>query len=84
MNTITLEKAQATLPQLVKDVVDNFDQTVINTEDGEAVVLLSLDEFNAWQETMYLLSTPANAAHLAQSIAEDRANQYQTQSLIDE
>jgi hypothetical protein len=27
-------------------------------------------EFNSWQETLYLLSNPANAEHLRQSIAE--------------
>jgi antitoxin YefM len=32
--------------------------------------MLSMDEFNAWQETAYLLSNPANAARLRKSIAE--------------
>ena len=31
---------------------------------------MSLDEFNSWQETLYLLSNPANAEHLRESIAQ--------------
>jgi antitoxin YefM len=34
---------------------------------------MALDEFNAWQETFYLLSNPANAAHIFQSIKEIEA-----------
>ena len=43
------------------------------TDAGERVVVLSLDEFNAWHETLYLVANPANAAHLRQSIAEFEA-----------
>jgi antitoxin YefM len=37
---------------------------------GDRIVLVPLDEFNAWQETMYLLSNPANAERLRRSIAQ--------------
>ncbi len=49
----------------------------------ERAVLLSLDEFNSWQETLYLLSNPANAAHLRGSIAEAEAGQIVERELID-
>jgi antitoxin YefM len=34
------------------------------------VVVMPLDEFNSWQETAYLLSTPANAKALRESVAQ--------------
>ena len=37
------------------------------------VVLVPLDEYNSWKETLYLLSNPANAEHLRRSIAEAEA-----------
>lgn len=46
-----------------------------HSETGETINLLSPDEYNAWQETLYLLSTAANAEQLMRSIAEDRAGQ---------
>jgi antitoxin YefM len=47
--------------------------TIVVTENGGQVVFLSLDEYNSWQETLYLLASPANADHLRQSIAEAQA-----------
>jgi antitoxin YefM len=44
---------------------------------------MSLDEFNSWRETLYLLANPANAAHLRQSIAEFQAEQASEQELLD-
>ena len=38
-------------------------------EDRKAV-LMSESEFNSWQETIYLVSNPANAEHLRKSLAE--------------
>ncbi len=38
--------------------------------DGRHVVMLSEAEWNSIQETLYLLSNPANAAHLRRSIEE--------------
>jgi antitoxin YefM len=40
------------------------------TDQGDQVVAMPLDEFKPWKETLYLLSNPANAAHLRRSIAE--------------
>ncbi|MHB8211903.1 MAG: type II toxin-antitoxin system Phd/YefM family antitoxin [Acidithiobacillus sp.] len=43
--------------------------------DRRNAVLLSQDLFDSLMETVYLLRSPANAAHLAQSIAQDQAGQ---------
>ena len=70
MNAVTVNEAKRDLDALIARVVSNAEPTVITTDTGQQIVLLSLDELNAWQETAYLLSNPANAAHLRQSIAE--------------
>ena len=38
--------------------------------DAEDVVMMSLESFNSLMETVHLLKSPANAAHLARSIAQ--------------
>jgi len=38
--------------------------------DNQNVVMMPLEDFNGWKETMYLLSTPANAESLRKSINE--------------
>lgn len=44
---------------------------------------MSLETVNSWQETVYLLKTPANAAHLAKSIQQSRASKAKPHDLVD-
>jgi len=44
---------------------------------------MSLDEFNSWQETLYLLSNPANAEHLMESIKQAKSGNKSVKELID-
>ena len=41
-------------------------------------------QFNGWMETMYLLRSPANAKHLAESIAQVEAGKVKDHPLIDD
>jgi antitoxin YefM len=70
MNAVTLKDAKLHLEQLVEKAIANAEPTIIVTVSGEQVVFLSLDEYNSWKETLYLLANPANAEHLRRSIAE--------------
>lgn len=70
MNMVTVNEAKRNLDSLIKKIFSDAEPTIITTETGQQIVLLSLDEFNSWQETAYLLSNPANAARLRKSIAE--------------
>ena len=64
-------------------MIADAEPAIVCTETGEQVVLISLDEFNSWKETIYLLSNPANAAHLRKSLAEANAGQIQEKELVD-
>jgi len=83
MNAVTLNDAKQNLERLVQQVIEDADPTIICTDTGEQVVLLTLDEFNSWKETLYLLSNPANAAHLLKSISEAQAGRIQEKELVD-
>jgi antitoxin YefM len=83
MQAVTLKEAKKNLEQLIDQVIADAEPTIVVTETGQQVVFLPLDEYNAWQETRYLLANPANAAHLRQSIAEAQAGNLQEQELID-
>jgi antitoxin YefM len=72
MNVVTVNEAKRDLDSLIAKVVSNAEPIIITMDTGQQIVLLPLDEFNAWQETAYLLSNPAHAAHLRQSIAEQQ------------
>ena len=64
MNSITLTEAKQNLERVIDRVLSDAEPTILLTDNGKQIVLLSLDEFNSWKETLYLLSSPANAAHL--------------------
>jgi len=83
MNTLTVFQAENNFRKIIQQILADVEPTIIVTEEGESVVMLPLDEYNAWQETLYLLSTPANAEHLRQSIAEDQAGYTTQQDLIE-
>jgi len=51
--------------------------------DAPDAVVMSLETFNSWQETVHLMKTPANAAHLAKSIAQLRAGKLKPHRLAD-
>lgn len=83
MNIVTVQEAKGNLDSLIAEVFSNAEPTVITSEIGQHIVMLSLDEFNAWQETVYLLSNPANAAHLRRSIAEAEEGKTVERELIE-
>lgn len=67
MTATTLTKAQENLPQLVEDVNCGSPVIIVN-DDGENAVLVSEEEWNSIQETMYLYSIPG----MVESILEAR------------
>jgi antitoxin YefM len=83
MNAVTLNDAKQNLAQLIETTLTNAEPTIICTDKGQRVVFLSLDEFNSWRETLYLLSNPANARHLRHSISETQAGKISERELLD-
>ena len=84
MQAITLKSAKRNLPQLVQQVLADAEARIVVTDEGQQVVVMPLDEFNSWKETLYLLSNPVNAAHLRHSMAEAAAGQTEQRELISE
>lgn len=73
MNSINLANSNHDLGQVAAKVIADAEPTVVDLGSGERVVVMPLEDFNAWQETVYLIKNPANAAHLSKSIAEAQA-----------
>ena len=73
MRTISFSEARNRLKEVIDQVVDDADVAIITRRDAPDAVVMSLETFNSWQETVHLLKTQANAAHLAKSIRQLRA-----------
>ena len=83
MTAITVNEAKENLERIISHVLDSDEPAILRTESGQEVVVLPLEDFNSWKETIYLLSNSANAAHLQKSIEEARAGQIQEKELLD-
>lgn len=84
MRIVNFSEARNNLRAVIDRVVEDADVTVIARRDAPDAVLMSLDHYNSLMETVHLLGSPANAAHLAKSIAQARAGQAQRRDLIDD
>jgi antitoxin YefM len=72
MTAVTISQAREQLFPLVRQVNEDHSTVEIVSRNGNAV-LMSADDYSSMQETLYLLSTPANAARLSRSIDQLRA-----------
>ena len=70
MDVITYSEARANLKGIMDQVVSDRTHVVVTRQKAEAIVMGSLEDWNAIEETMYLLSNRTNADRLRQSIEQ--------------
>lgn len=70
---LSYSEARGSLKQVMDDVCHTHSPAIITRRQGEHVVMMSLDDYNSMEETLYLLKSPANAAHLYESIEAIKA-----------
>ena len=84
MKIVTFTEARNKLKAVLDRVVDDADYTIITRRDADDTVVMSLEYFNSLLETVHLLKSPANAAHLERSIAQYKQGQVKEKDLLDE
>ena len=57
-------------PTMMVKVTNDHVPLIITSEYCQPVVMMSLADFNAWQETEYLTRSPANAKDLMEAVQE--------------
>jgi antitoxin YefM len=68
MTALTYSAARENLASTMDRVCQNHDPVIITRNRDQAVVMLSLEDFESLQETSYLLRSPVNARRLLDSI----------------
>ncbi|MFM7520992.1 MAG: type II toxin-antitoxin system Phd/YefM family antitoxin [Planctomycetota bacterium] len=69
MDTITYTAARAHLAHTMDRVCADHEPLIITRNGEQSVVMMSLDDYKALEETAYLLRAPANARRLLAAIA---------------
>ena len=84
MRTVTFTEARNRLKSVLDRVTNDADIAVITRRNAGDAVVMSLDYYNSLVETVHLLNSPANAAHLAESIRQFRAGDTVERSTLDD
>lgn len=84
MDAISYTAARANLAQTMNRVCGDHEPLIITRNGQPSVVMLSLDDYKALEETAYLLRSPANARRLLDAIDSLEAGRGQARSLRDD
>ena len=81
--SISASEARQRLFPLLGQVNTDHQPVRITSKAGDAV-LMSADDYDSWQETVYLLRSPENARRLMEAVARDKARQPALTKSVDE
>ena len=70
MDAIAYSTARANLASTMDRVCNDHEALIITRNGAQSVVMLSLEDFQALEETAYLLRSPANAKRLLTAAAQ--------------
>ncbi|MGQ0609965.1 MAG: type II toxin-antitoxin system Phd/YefM family antitoxin [Paracoccaceae bacterium] len=73
MRILSSTELRANLASVLDQVTADHAPVIIHRAKGKPVVMVSLEDWEAMDETTYLLSSPANAAQLRQALADAEA-----------
>ena len=83
MSVISFTEAREKLASVMDQACDDRAPVIITRQKKPSMVLLSLAEFEAMEETLHLLRSPRNAERLMQSIEAAERGDVTEQVLID-
>ena len=84
MDTLSYSAFRSHLASTLDKVNDDHKPVIITRQNGKPAVVMSLEDFQSYQETAYLMASPKNAQRLSQAIAQVEKGKLKKQGLIDE
>ncbi len=82
MESISYSAVRYKLKETMNKVCDDREPVIITRRDGDAVVMLSLEEYNALDETAHLTRSPKNRKRLETALSEFNQGKYEEIKLI--
>lgn len=84
MRVVNFSDARNRLKTVIDQVVNDEDVAIITRRDAEDAVVMSLNHFNSLMETVHLLKSPANVAHLSKSIKQYHSGKTEPHELVND
>lgn len=83
MDAISYTTARNNLAQTMDQVCEDHAPVIITRNKSQSVVMISLEDYEALQETTFLLRVPANARRLLESVAELELGEGKERELVE-
>ena len=83
MRVVSFSEARESFKAVLDRVEADADVTLITRRHAQSAVVMSLDTYNSLMETVHLLRSPANAAHLQRSLEQAERGELLAHPLID-
>jgi antitoxin YefM len=83
MQVVSFSEARESFKAVLDRVEADADVTLITRRHAQGAVLMSLATYNSLMETVHLLRSPANAAHLQRSLEQAERGEWLEHALIE-
>lgn len=84
MDAISYTAARNNLARTIDKVNEDHTPVIITRQKGKSAVLISLDDYNAYEETAYLMRSPKNAERLLQAVQDIKNGKHTEKGLIED
>ena len=84
MDTMSYSLFRSHLASTLDKVNDDHKPVLITRQNGKPAIVMSLEDFKAYEETACLMASPKNAERLNQAIAEVEAGETVQRGLLEE
>ncbi|MGD9212727.1 MAG: type II toxin-antitoxin system prevent-host-death family antitoxin [Desulfobacteraceae bacterium] len=84
MDTISYSVFRSQLARYLDKVNDDHKPVLVTRQNGKPAIVMSLEDYQSYEETAYLMASPKNAERLNQAIADIEAGNTIQQGLIEE
>ena len=83
MQVTNYSELRKNLSSMMDEVLLSHTPLIITRESKKPVVMISLEDFNDYEETLYLMRSPANRERILSSLKEIKAKKSKRRKLID-
>lgn len=84
METMSYSAFRSNMANTIDRVNNDHKPILITRQNGSPAVIISLEDFHAYEETAYLMASPKNASRLNSAIAEIESGKSIERGLIEE
>ncbi len=84
MQTLNFSHTRQNLASTLDDVVDNAMPVIVTRQNKESVVIISMKDYRAMEETAYLMQSNVNAKRLNRAINQLEDGLGKTKELLEE